>query len=429
METTYDTQWGYHWFRGHVAPLTGPEGRVVGVAGAALEITESKRLEAQLLHSRKIKGLGRLAGGIAHDFNNLLTSILGNAELAFLKIGNSGGPSQEIGAIKDAGLRAARLTRQLLAFGRKQVLQPRILDLNAVVRDFEQILRRTIGEHIEFRTVLDPELGRVRADRGQLDQILMNLSVNALDAMAKGGVLTIQTCNVTVDGKRAARNPGLAEGPYVSRAVMDTGSGMDDVTQSKLFEPFFTTKDVGQGTGLGLLSVYGIVQQSGGSIDVMSAPGRGSDFEVVLPRIGGDPEPESSTRILSIKDPARGSETMLVAEDDASILQLVTAILKRAGYQVLPARDGVEALEISRSHAAPIHLLLTGVAMPRMAGPELARKLVELRPSSRILYMSGYTDDGLAQHGVLERGVLLLEKPFSPESLAAQVRRALDRPV
>jgi PAS domain S-box-containing protein len=423
--TTYDVRWRDHWFRCHVAPLMDSRGQISGVIGAALEITESKQLEAQLIQAHKMESVGRLAGGIAHDFNNLLTSILGYAELAAQRLEVGPPPRQELEAIKEAGLRAADLTRQLLAFSRKQVLQARILDLNAVAKGFEQILRRTIGEHIDFRTVLQPELGSVLADRGQVEQILMNLVVNARDAMPSGGRLIVRTCDVQVDEALARQRPGLQPGRYVAMAVEDTGVGMDAATQAHLFEPFFTTKELGRGTGLGLSTVYGIVKQSGGHIAVESAPGKGSRFEVLFPRV--EAKAQNDTSSVPVLGCGRGTETVLVVEDELAVLDLACRILKSAGYSVLTARNGLEALEIVRGHSGPIDLLLTDVVMPRIAGPELARQFHALRPGSRVLYMSGYTGETVGRQGVLPEGVQLVEKPFTPDVLTARVRKTLDR--
>jgi signal transduction histidine kinase/CheY-like chemotaxis protein len=423
--TTYDVRWRDRWFRCHVEPLLDSRGRISGVIGAALEITESKQLEAQLMQAHKMESVGRLAGGIAHDFNNLLTSILGYAELAMQRLGELPPPRQELEAIKEAGLRAADLTRQLLAFSRKQVLQPRILDLNAVVKGFEQILRRTIGEHIDFRTELQPGLGSVLADRGQVEQILMNLVVNARDAMPSGGRLTVRTRDVQVDEALARQRPDLQPGRHVAMAVADTGVGMDAATQAHLFEPFFTTKELGRGTGLGLSTVYGIVKQSGGHISVESAPGKGARFEVLFPCV--EAQAHSDTSTVPVLEGGRGTETVLVVEDELAVLDLACRVLKSAGYSVLTAKSGLEALEIVRGHSGPIDLLLTDVVMPRMAGPELARRFRALRPGSRVLYMSGYTGEAVGRQGVLPEGVQLLEKPFTPDVLTARVRKTLDR--
>ncbi len=427
VPVNYDVEWSGRWFRCHVAPLLDARGDISGVVGAAVEITESRRLEAELIQSQKMECIGRLAGGIAHDFNNLLTSVLGYAELALLKLDQDPPPRHEIESIRDSGLRAAELTRQLLAFSRKQVTQPRILDLNSIVERFSPILRRTIGEDVELRLDLSPELACVRADRGQLEQILMNLVVNSRDAMPTGGIVTIRTANCEATEEEARVRPGLKPGAFVGLSVVDTGVGMDAATQTHLFEPFFTTKELGRGTGLGLSTVYGIVKQSGGYIDVASSPGRGSRFEVLLPQVDAPADLNSSTTIPSIRDP-KGVETVLLVEDEQCLLLLAGRILTGGGYTVLTARDGVEALEVCRKHSGSIHLLLTDVVMPRMGGAELAREVRSLRPPCKVLFMSGYSGDHIASHGVLGPEVMLLEKPFTADALSAKVRKALDCP-
>jgi len=394
------------------------------------DIEERKRTEEALRHSQdqlrqaqKMEAIGRLAGGVAHDFNNLLTIITGRCDLLLTGMDQAGGLCAEIGMIRDAAQRAASLTRQLLAFSRKQVLQPEILDLNEVVGNLETMLRLAIGDSIEMRTVLRPGLGQVRADPGQIEQIILNIVINARDAMPSGGKLVIETADVRLDEAYQARHPVAATGDYVMLAISDTGSGMDEETRSRVFEPFFTTKEQGKGTGLGLSTVYGIVKQSGGQIWVYSEPGRGSTFKVYLPRAVGAaaaaPGPADERSL-------RGSETILIVEDEPVVRGLVLEILQRQGYRVLEAQDAAAARRICEGHAGTIDLLLTDVVMPRMNGRELAEALLGQRPAMRVLYMSGYTDDAVVLQGILHDGANFLEKPFRPDSLARKVREVLE---
>jgi two-component system, cell cycle sensor histidine kinase and response regulator CckA len=373
-------------------------------------ITESRRVEMQLRQAQKMEAVGRLAGGIAHDFNNLLTAISGYSE--FLIEGQTD-PRQRRYAeeIRRAATRAAALTGQLLAFSRRQVLQPRVLDLNAVVGDMDMMLRRLIGEDVELVTMLDPALAPVLADPTQVEQVIVNLAVNARDAMPHGGSVTIETLNVETDADR-----------FVELRLTDTGIGMTDEERRQLFDPFFTTKD--GGTGLGLATVHGIVEQSGGTIDVDSAPGLGSSFRILFPAVEAplsDREPaEHGTA------PARGSETILLVEDEAVVRQLVAEILESNGYDVLQAADGPSALELLRRHTGPVDLLVTDVVMPGMSGPEVANAVSAMLPGTRVLYISGYTDSAIGHHGVLEPGIAFLQKPFSAGDLTRKVRALLD---
>ena len=391
----------------------------------ATDLTEREQLEAQLRQAQKMEAVGRLAGGVAHDFNNLLTTILGYSELLIQQRHEDAELVRELEEIRAAGERAAALTRQLLAFSRRQVLQPKVLDLNAVVTDFERMLRRLIGEDVELASRLDPRLGRVEADPGQLEQVIMNLAVNARDAMPQGGKLTIETANVELSEAYAAERADVDPGPYVLLAISDTGTGMDEQTKSRLFEPFFTTKEAGKGTGLGLATAYGIVKQSGGHIAVYSELGRGTTFKVYLPRI--EAAVERSSEIETGPLP-RGSETVLLVEDEVGVRALVRTLLEAQGYAVLEASGAEEALEIAGSHARPIDLILTDVVMPGSSGPGLRGELERSRPGTRFLFMSGYTDDAVVRHGALESGLAFLQKPFTPEALARKVREVLDRP-
>jgi len=396
----------------------------VGVQGIARDVTERKQLEAQLRQSQKMEAVGQLAGGIAHDFNNLLTTITGYSDLALRKLQPGDPLSRSLEQIKKAGERAASLTQQLLAFSRKQFLQPKVLDLNAVVAEMEKMLQRLIGEDIVLQTELAATLGHIKADAGQIEQVILNLAVNARDAMPQGGRLTIETQNVDLDEEYASRHIGVRAGPHVMLAVSDTGSGMDEETQRHIFEPFFTTKEVGKGTGLGLSTVYGIVTQSNGSLWVASKVNQGTTFTLYLPSIDevapiAKPKRETEAAIL-------GAETILLAEDDEMVRNLVCEVLKRYDYQVLEATNGGEAARLSEEYQGPIDLLLTDVIMPEMSGRELAKRLVQLRPEMKVLYMSGYPDHAIVQHGMLDPETPFLQKPFTPHALARRVRDVLD---
>jgi two-component system cell cycle sensor histidine kinase/response regulator CckA len=386
------------------------------------DITERKGLEEQLLQSQKMEAIGRLAGGIAHDFNNLLFVILGYAE-ALEKRGGGTAPGDEIAEIRKAAERAAALTRQLLAFSRRQVFERRTINVNTLLCDLDKMLRRLIGEDVSLTTLLDPNLGSVRADAGQIEQVIVNLAVNARDAMPDGGKLTIETRCVELDHEYARDHLSVRPGRYVMVAVSDTGTGMDDETKSKIFEPFFTTKEQGKGTGLGLATVYGIVKQSGGSIWFYSEPGRGTSFKVYLPEVAG--LVAGSGRETAALPPERGSETILLTEDEEAVRTLTRKMLAHCGYTILEAASPHQALEIARRHEQPIDLLLTDVVMPEMGGSDLAARLQALRPETRVLYMSGYTDDVIVRHGVLEQGCVFLQKPFTAHALSRKVREAL----
>jgi two-component system cell cycle sensor histidine kinase/response regulator CckA len=389
------------------------------------DITDQRELEERFRQAQKMEAVGRLAGGVAHDFNNLLTVIFGYSDV--LLQGLEPGPLHEaMQEVRRAGERAAALTRQLLAFSRKQTLVPEVLDLGDVVSGLSTMVERLIGEDIKVSVVVSPSLGRVKADRGQLEQVVMNLAVNARDAMPKGGSLIFGLQNVEFDDAYAATHAEVKPGPYVLLAISDTGTGMDAETQKRVFEPFFTTKETGKGTGLGLSTVYGIVHQSGGAIDVYSEPGQGTTFKVYLPRFAGD---AAVPRAVSAINPAlrAASETVLVVEDEAAIRQLTKLILQKAGYTVLLAESPVAAERIAGSHPGPIHLMLTDVVMPGMRGPELAERLLRARPDLRVLYMSGYTDNAIAHHGLLDAGTEFLQKPFTPLRLTQKIREVLSR--
>ncbi len=382
--------------------------------------------EEQLRQAQKMEAVGRLAGGVAHDFNNLLTVIRGRCELLGTRIGDVEKMKRDIGTIYDASERAASLTHQLLAFSRRQVLEPKVLELNRVVADLVPMLRRLIGEDIDLGMVLATDIGRVRADPGQVEQVIMNLVVNARDAMPEGGRLTIETSAIDFDETYARVHASVKPGRYVMVAVSDTGSGMDRETQARAFEPFFTTKERGKGTGLGLATAYGIVKQSGGYIWVYSEPGQGTTFKIYLPRVEeaatAEAPPAASSRA------PRGSETVLLTEDEDIVRTLAREILESHGYTILEARRGSEALQVCERFEGEIHLLLTDVVMPRMSGRDLAIEVTALRPGVKVLYMSGYTEDAIGYHGVLDPGLTYLQKPFTLASLTQKVREALDRP-
>jgi PAS domain S-box-containing protein len=413
------------WIHSRDKIILDAKGRIDHIRSVLFDITARKHLEDQLLQSQKMEMVGRLAGGVAHDFNNLLTAIIGYCDLLRKRVGTNQVLLNDIEQIHRAGERAASLTRQLLAFSRKQVLQPKILDLNLVIADMERMLRRLIGEDIDLATVLESNLGRVRADPGQIEQVIMNLAVNARDAMPKGGRLTIETANVELDSAYTQMVVDFKPGPYVMIAVSDTGSGMDEETVARIFEPFFTTKGEGEGTGLGLSTTYGIVKQSGGHIWVKSELGRGTTFRVYLPRESGGGEP--AFHDLAVPHTLEeGSETVLLVDDDDMVRALATEILRRCGYTLLAAGHGEEAVRISSAFGGPIDLLVTDVVMPGMSGIELAGRLTASIPSLKVIYITGYTATSLDRAGILKAGVNLLQKPFSPASLAKKVREVLD---
>src|SRR6266550_2729913 len=367
---------------------------------------------------------GRLAGGIAHDFNNILTAITGHADLLLEDLGHHDPRRADVDEIRRSADRAAGLTRQLLAFSRQQVLQPKVVDLNALVLDMDKLLRRLIGEDVELATVLDAALGRVTADPGQLEQVIVNLAVNARDAMPQGGKLTLETRNIDLDASYTLEHSLVKPGSYVQLTVSDSGIGMDEETQAHAFEPFFTTKPRGQGTGLGLAMVYGTVKQSGGFIWVYSEPGHGATFKIYLPRV--DAPVEAAAPPVPVERPPRGSETVLLAEDEPAVRTIAQQALERQGYNVLAAPSGADALALAAQHGATIHLLLTDVVMPGMSGRDLADRLTAQRPGIRVLYISGYTDNAIVRHGMLEPGLAYLQKPFRPDALVRKVRDVLD---
>ena len=412
------------WVSVNVRPVK-VAGRILHYEWSLADITERWLLESQLRQAQKMEAVGQLAGGVAHDFNNLLTVIGGRCYLMLGKLAPDDALRREVELVRSAAERAARLTHQLLAFSRKQVLEPRVLDLNDTVTGIEPLLRRLIGEHIEISVTRGSGLGRVKADAGQLEQVLLNLAVNARDAMPQGGQLALETGNVTLDERAARRAHDLSPGSYVVLSVTDSGHGMDAATRAQIFEPFFTTKEVGKGTGLGLATVYGIVKQSGGFIEVESEPGRGACFRVYLPRV--DEEVGAAEPVKAPGTRLRGSETVLLVEDDESLRMLAREILTVQGYRVLEAPSPREALRVNQIHDGRIHLLLTDVVMPEMNGRQLADHLKMARPDMAVLFMSGYTGAALAQRGgEVEFTGQLLPKPFTPDGLSRKVREVLD---
>ena len=390
----------------------------------ARDISERRRLEEELRQSQKMEAVGRLAGGVAHDFNNLLTAIMGYTAILLDRTGPTFRLRAELEEVKRAGERAAALTRQLLAFSRRQAIHPKVLDLNAQASGIEKMLRRIIPENIRIVLALDPELGHVRADPGQIDQVILNLALNARDAMADGGTLTLATANAELTPADAGRCPGMKPGRYVVLAVSDTGTGIPKEMLPHLFEPFYTTKGEGKGTGLGLATVQGIAKQSNGFITVASKPGEGTTFGVYFPRVEERaPGPNDSQAIVSVW----GSETVLLAEDDGTVRLLVREALRAHGYKVLDARDGLEAIRLAEREKDPVDLLLTDMVMPGMSGRELATTLRAKHPNLKVLYMSGYTDDAALIRGKLEPGEAFISKPFLPNDLLSKVRKELSK--
>jgi signal transduction histidine kinase len=405
-------------------PVRDEDGEVVGAVKVASDITEHNSLERQFLQAQRMEAVGRLAGGVAHDFNNLLTAIMGYTSLMLSEPNIDEAMRADLQQVEKAADRAATLTRQLLAFGRKQILQPKVLDLNEVITDLAKMIRRLIGEDIELVTTLEPALGAVKVDPGQIEQVIMNLVVNARDAMPEGGKLIIKTANIELDQMQTHRHVEVQSGAYVMLVVSDTGVGMDRETLNCLFEPFFATKGRGEGTGLGLSTVYGIVRQHGGAIWPYSEPGQGTTFKICLPR--SDAIVDSDEVIVVSVEQLQGTETILLAEDEDEVRDLTRTVLQKRGYTVLDACNGNEALAICKHHRGPVHLLLTDVVMPGMGGCELAQKLATARPETKVLYMSGHADDAMIRHGLLSSDIFFLPKPFTPNILAHKVREVLE---
>jgi two-component system cell cycle sensor histidine kinase/response regulator CckA len=444
MDGGFDVEYRIHrrdgevrWIWDRAFPIADDKGQTYRRAGIAQDITERKRLEDQYRQAQKMEAVGRLAGGIAHDFNNLLCIMNGYSDLLTMSLSAGSEAHGYAERIGKAGERAANLTRQLLAFSRKTVLIPKVLNLNDLLTPMEELVRRLIGEDIAFSLKLDPALGKIEADPGQLEQVLMNLIINARDAMATGGQIVVETANVTLDAAHVQNREGVRAGDYVMMAVRDTGEGMGPAQLARIFEPFFTTKEVGKGTGLGLAMVYGVVKQSGGDVEVESEVGKGSCFRVYLPRVpdatNGStppamPEPTSATQTAPTThvDGTRGKETILLVEDEELVREMARGLLIKSGYTVLEAGDGKAALDVAGGHAQPIDLLITDVVMPRMNGPDLERHLTTARPGIRVLFTTGYTDSTLSRYGMFERGKTVLLKPFSPDDFLRMVREVLD---
>jgi PAS domain S-box-containing protein len=415
------------WANVVLSAIHDPSGVLLGFAKIIRDLTERRNLEEQLNQARKMDAIGGLAAGVAHDFNNLLSIILSYSELLALDLKEGDPMRADLGEIRTAGLLAVTLTRRLLAFGRQQVLQPKVVDLCKIVAGMENMLRRLIGEDIEMLTNFAPECGKVLFDLGQIEQVVMNLVVNARDAMPEGGKLTIDAQEVELDAAYASDHVGVTAGPHVLLAVSDTGIGMDATTRARMFEPFFTTKDPGKGTGLGLATVFGIIKQSGGTIEVSSEPNRGTRVSIYLPMVD-----RATVVFPSVRPPhsltLHGSETILLVEDDAQVRLLTRTILARYGYTVLDAQSGGDAFLLCEQYTGQIDLLLTDVVMPRMSGRQLAERLLAVRSEMKVLYMSGYTDDAVIRHGIFYSKVAFIQKPITPEPLARKVREALDAP-
>lgn len=420
-------QGGLRWFQSNALVLHDANGKPLGLADLAVDITEHRTLQEQYRQAQKMEGLGRLAGGVAHDFNNLLTVINGYSEIAYRQLSDIDPLRANIHEVRKAGARAAELTKQLLTFSRQQIIQAKPIDLNALVGDSHRMFKRLVGENIELETALDPRIGKVLADAGQIHQVLMNLLVNARDAMPEGGRVVIETADVEVNASRVAINAEATTGRHVVLSVCDTGTGMDAHTRERIFEPFFTTKPPGQGTGLGLATAYGIIKQAKGWIEVDTAVGEGTTFRVYLPRL--QPEPDTKEEPTLGVDKEYRTETVLLVEDQEDVRRFATEVLSQYGYRVLTADCGTEALKLAEGHPGKIDLLLTDVVLPGMNGLELAEQLRLVRPGIPVLFTSGYTGEVGVLNRILDSGLAFLPKPYMPEAMALRVREAIENPV
>jgi signal transduction histidine kinase/CheY-like chemotaxis protein len=413
------------WLLVNAEPQRGPDGAVRRVVCTFSDITDRKKLEDSLLQSQKLEAIGRLAGGIAHDFNNLLTVIMGYVEDIAGTLPAGTREHSELTVALEASQRAASLTRQLLAFARRHVIAPKLVDLNHVIHDIEHMLKRLIGEHIELRRHEATELWPIKVDPNQIEQVILNLALNARDAMPESGLLTLETGNVVLDPEYAAAHSGVTPGEYVMLAVSDTGSGIPREAQPHIFEPFFSTKGL-HGTGLGLSTVHGIVRQHGGHIWLYSEVSRGTAFKIYFPRAPGEEAANTIAPKVLLKPRVRGGETLLLVEDEELVRSYALRVLERAGYRVLSAADPLEALKLAEAHRGSISLLVTDVVMPHMSGQKLATALLDQRPELRVLFVSGYTENTIAHHGVLDPGVAFLPKPYTPVDLLTRVREVID---
>jgi two-component system cell cycle sensor histidine kinase/response regulator CckA len=409
----------------NASALRDPDGKFIMSRSIVFDTTERKKFEEQLRQAQKIDAIGQLAGGVAHDFNNLLTVIIGHSMLALERMHPPADIRSALSEIQKTGERAAQLTRQLLAFSRRQMLEPKVIDMNAVLLEMDAMLKRLVPANITLSTNVEPRLSRVFADEGQLSQVVMNLVINARDAIPTNGKIVIETANVTLDDAYCRTHAGVKPGPHVRLAVSDTGTGMSDEVKARIFEPFFTTKETGKGTGLGLSTVYGIVKQSGGSIEVYSELGKGTTFKIYLPKADGEPTPSLSSQVLPAV--AAGGEVILLVEDDPAVRELIAEILRLNQYTVLSASNGKQALEVAGAYTGVIHLLLTDMVMPEMSGPELAEKMQTLRPAMHVLCMSGYTERAIVNNGMLAPYMHFLHKPFTPASVSRKIREILDQ--
>jgi PAS domain S-box-containing protein len=411
-----------------IAPLRDDNNKITHFVAIQHDITQRKKIEAQLYQSQKMETVGKLAGGVAHEFNSILTAIIGQSELLLRDLSPASPLTNNANEINKAALRATALTRQLLAYGRKQLLQVEALDLNLILIGMEATLRHLMGKDTDVRTVLAGELKAVNADAGQIEQVILNIAMNARDAMPNGGKLTLETTNVFFDRESVGRNPDLVPGDYVMLAISDTGTGISLEAQARVFEPFFSTKRVGEGTGLGLSTCYGIIKQSGGYISLYSELGRGATFKIYLPQVEQSARP--APRSLNATDLPRGTETILLVEDDAALRKMAASLLERLGYTVLMAANGIEALNLQNvggfNH---VDLLFTDVVMPHMTGKELSERISVLSPATRVLFTSAYTENAIVHQGVLDKGAALLQKPFTPSALAHKLREVLELPI